>query len=175
MIKFFAALLALIFAASVFQLYLPPLVQLKGAVILFTPALFFYGCLSLPFPLMLALTLVTGFLHDLLWLPETNGGFILGTSILLYLVPGLIMHGFRPIFLRHQWQVHFLLAELSAILTPFLFLASYSILSFEHRDFSISSVIIWRIVGPGIISLFIAPCVFFILTPLSHALKYRPR
>jgi hypothetical protein len=35
-------------------------------------------------------------------------------------------------------------------------------------------VIVWRILGPGLISLLIAPCVFFILTPLSHLLGYRP-
>ena len=66
MIPFFLSLIALIFGSFVFQFFLPPVLLLKGAAILFVPAIYFYGCVSLPFPLMLALTFVTGFLNDLL-------------------------------------------------------------------------------------------------------------
>jgi len=176
MILFFFSLLVLIFGSFVFQLFLPPVLLLHGAVILFVPALYFYGCLSLPFPLMLALTFFTGFLNDLFAVPQarSNPDFPTGISILFYLVPGLIMHGFRPLFLRHRWETHCLLAEIGAVLTPFILLAQYAMLSFERSDFFFSDVIVWRIVGPGLISLLIAPCVFFILTPLSHMLGYRP-
>jgi hypothetical protein len=176
MILFFFSLLVLIFGSFVFQLFLPPVLLLHGAVILFVPALYFYGCLSLPFPLMLALTFFTGFLNDLFAVPQakSNPDFPTGVSILFYLVPGLIMHGFRPLFLRHRWETHCLLAEIGAVLTPFILLAQYAMLSFERSDFFFSDVIVWRIVGPGLISLLIAPCVFFILTPLSHVLGYRP-
>jgi hypothetical protein len=176
MILFFFSLLVLIFCSFVFQLFLPPVLLLHGAVILFVPALYFYGCLSLPFPLMLALTFFTGFLNDLFAVPQarSNPDFPTGISILFYLVPGLIMHGFRPLFLRHRWETHCLLAEIGAVLTPFILLAQYAMLSFERSEFFFSDVIVWRIVGPGLISLLIAPCVFFILTPLSHVLGYRP-
>jgi hypothetical protein len=176
MILFFFSLLVLIFGSFVFQLFLPPVLLLHGAIILFVPALYFYGCLSLPFPLMLALTFFTGFLNDLFAVPQarSNPDFPTGISILFYLVPGLIMHGFRPLFLHHRWETHCLLAEIGAVLTPFILLAQYAMLSFERSDFFFSDVIVWRIVGPGLISLLIAPCVFFILTPLSHVLGYRP-
>jgi len=176
MILFFFSLLVLIFGSFVFQLFLPPVLLLHGAIILFVPALYFYGCLALPFPLMLALTFFTGFLSDLFAVPQarSNPDFPTGISILFYLVPGLIMHGFRPLFLRHRWETHCLLAETGAVLTPFILLAQYAMLSFERSEFFFSDVIVWRIVGPGLISLLIAPCVFFILTPLSHVLGYRP-
>jgi hypothetical protein len=67
-----------------------------------------------------------------------------------------------------------LLAEIGAVLTPFLLMAQYAILSIERTNFFFNDVIVWRILGPGLISLLIAPCVFFILTPLSHMLGYRP-
>jgi hypothetical protein len=89
-------------------------------------------------------------------------------------IPGLIMHGLKPLFLKHRWELHLLLAEIGAALTPFLLLAQYAMLSIERTEFFYSDVIVWRIVGPGLISLVIAPCVFFILTPLSHMLGYRP-
>jgi hypothetical protein len=176
MIWFFLSLVALTFGSFVFQLYLLPALLLKGAAILVVPAVYFYGCISLPFPLMLALTFFTGLLNDLLLVPQCNGqvDYPAGVSILVYLVPGLIMHGLKPLFLKHRWELHWLLAEIGAVLTPFLLLAQYAILSIERTEFFYSDVIVWRILGPGLISLVIAPCVFFILTPLSHMLGYRP-
>lgn len=176
MILFFFSLLVLIFGSFVFQLFLPPVLLLHGAVILFVPTIYFYGCLSLPFPLMLALTFFTGFLNDLFAIPQarSNPDFPTGISILFYLVPGLVMHGLRPLFLRHRWETHCLLAEIGAVLAPFILLAQYAMLSFERSEFLFNDVILWRIVGPGLISVLIAPCVFFILTPLSHVLGYRP-
>jgi hypothetical protein len=176
MIPFFFALIALIFGSFVFQFFLSPVLLLHGATILLVPSIYFYGCISLPFPLMLALTFVTGLLNDLFLVPQSMGrlDYPIGASILIYLIPGLIMYGFKPLFLRHRWELHCLLAEICALLTPFLLLAEYAILSFQRNDFFLSDVIVWRIIGPGLISLIIAPCVFFILTPLSHALRYRP-
>jgi hypothetical protein len=176
MIPFFFILVVLIIGAFVFQFFLPPVLLLSGAAILFAPALYFYGCLSLPFQLMLALTFVTGLLDDLFMVPQTKGhsDYTAGVSILVYLLPGLIMHGLKPLFLRHRWELHLLLAEIAAALTPFLLLAQYAILSIERTNFFFNDVIVWRIFGPGLISLLIAPCVFFILTPLSQVLGYRP-
>ncbi len=176
MIRFFFILSVLILGAMIFQLFLPPILLLGGSAVLFVPILYFYGCLSLPFPLMLALTFFTGLLQDLVQVPQIKGhiDFPLGTSILIYLVPGLVMHGLKPLFQKHLLGTHYVLALLSALLTPFILLAQYAILSFERGGFYFKDVIAWRIIGPGIISLFIAPCVFFVLTPLSHTLGYKP-
>lgn len=176
MIRFFVALVILIFAAFLFQFLLPPILWLKGAPVLVVPAIYFYGCLAFPFPLVLALTFVTGLLHDLFVVPQMvpQNDFPVGTSILIYLIPGLVMHGTRSFFLRYRWEFHCFLAELAAALTPFLLLAQYALLSFQRRELFFNDVILWRIFGPGLISIVIAPCVFFILTPLSHVLRYRP-
>ena len=176
MIRFFAALLLLTFGSFVFQLFLPPVLLLNGAAILFAPIIYFYGCVSLPFSLVLALTFFTGLLQDLFTVPQVgpHPEYTIGVSILLYLIPGVIMHGLRPLFLTHRWGIHLILAEIGAALTPFILVAQYAILSVERTNFYFSDVIVWRILGPGLISLLIAPCVFFILTPLSHVLGYRP-
>lgn len=176
MIRFFVALVILIFGSFLFQLCLPPILLLKGAPILVVPAIYFYGCLAFPLPFVLALTFITGLLHDLFVVPQVipHTDFPIGTSILIYLIPGLIMHGMRSLFLRYRWEIHWLLAEIASALTPFLLLGQYAVLSFERRELFFSDVILWRIFGPGLISIVIAPCVFFILTPLSHLLRYRP-
>jgi hypothetical protein len=144
MIPFFLSLVVLIFGSFVFQFFLPPVLLLSGAAIFMIPQ------------------------------AKGHADYTAGVSILVYLVPGLIMHGLKPLFLRHRWELHWLLAEISAALTPFILMAQYAILSVERTNFFFNDVIVWRILGPGLISLLIAPCVFFILTPLSHVLGYRP-
>ena len=177
MIRFFFVLILLIFLSFLFQLYIPPMIFLKGAAILFVPPLLFYGCLTFPFPLMLILVFVTGFWNDLLTIPwsSRHTDYIIGTSIIIYLIPALIIHGFRPLFLKKGWGVHLLLAEIAAILTPFCLLAQYAILSFERSDFFFSDVIVWRILGPGLIAMVTTPFVFLFLSSLSHLVGFRPR
>jgi hypothetical protein len=177
MIRFFLILVLLIFSSFIFQLYIPPMIFLKGAAILFTPALLFYGSLALPFPLVLILVFLTGLWNDLLTVPKASGhsDYIIGTSIIIYLVPALILHGFRPLFIKKGWGVHFILAELTAILTPFFLFAQYAILSFERSDFFFSDVIVWRILGPGLVAMVTTPFVFLFLSSISHLVGYRPR
>src|SRR5260370_7425189 len=100
MIPFFLSLIALIFGSFVFQFFLPPVLLLKGAAILFVPALYFYGCVSLPFPLMFALNFLTGPLNDLLLVPQLRDNVVYpaGMPILLYFFPGFLMHSFNPLF-----------------------------------------------------------------------------
>jgi hypothetical protein len=177
MIRFFLVLILLIFLSFIFQLYIPPMILLKGAAILFVPALLFYGSLTFPFPLVLVLVFLTGLWNDLLTIPRGSGrpDYIIGTSIIIYLIPALIIHGFRPLFIKKGWGVHLLLAELAAILTPFCLLAQYAIISFERSDFFFSDVIVWRILGPGLIAMVTTPFVFLFLSSLSHLVGFRPR
>jgi hypothetical protein len=177
MIRFFLVLILLVFVSFIFQLYIPPMIFLKGAAILFVPALLFYGSLTFPFPLVLVLVFLTGLWKDLLTIPRSSdhSDYVIGTSIIIYLIPALIIHGFRPLFIRKGWAVHLALAELAAILTPFCLLAQYAILSFERSDFFFSDVIVWRILGPGLIAMVTTPFVFLFLSSLSHLVGFRPR
>jgi hypothetical protein len=177
MIRFFSVLILLIFLSFMLQLYVPPMIFLKGAAILFVPPLLFYGCLTFPFPLILILVFLTGLWNDLLTIPRSSGhpDYVIGTSIVIYLIPALIIHGFRPLFLKKGWGVHLILAEIAAILTPFCLLAQYAILSFERSDFFFSDVIVWRILGPGLIAMVTTPFVFLFLSSLSHLVGFQPQ
>jgi hypothetical protein len=170
-------MILLVFLSFILQLYIPPMIFLKGAAILFVPALLFYGSLAFPLPLVLVLVFVTGLWHDLLTVPRGSGhpDYVVGTSIIIYLIPAMIIHGFRPLFIKKGWGVRLGLAELAAILTPFCLLAQYAIISFERSDFFFSDVIVWRILGPGLIAMFTTPFVFLFLSSLSHLVGFRPR
>ena len=177
MIRFFLVLILLIFLSLIFQLYIPPMIFLKGAAILFVPALLFYGSLAFPLPLVLVLVFLAGLWYDLLTIPLGPGrpDYVIGTSIVIYLIPAMIIHGFRPLFIKKGWGVHLVLAELAAILTPFCLLAQYAIISFERSDFFFSDVIVWRILGPGLIAMVTTPFVFLFLSSLSRLVGFRPR
>ena len=177
MIRFFLVVILLVFLSLIFQLYIPPMIFLKGAAILFVPALLFYGSLTFPLPLVLVLVFLTGLWNDLLTIPRGSGhpDYVIGTSIIIYLIPAMIIHGFRPLFIKKGWGVHLVLAELAAILTPFCLLAQYAIISFERSDFFFSDVIVWRILGPGLIAMVTTPFVFLFLSSLSHLVGFRPR
>ena len=176
MIRFSLALALLIFLASILQRYIPPIIWLKQSAILIAPALLFYGCLTLPFPSVLGLTFFAGLTNDLLTVPfAQESNYSIGTSIVLLLIPALIMHGFSSTFLRGRWVTNLLWAELAAVLTPFLLLGQYAIISFERRAFFYNDVIMWRILGPGVIAIVISPCVFLVLAYLSDLLRYEPQ
>ncbi len=170
-------MILLVFLSFISQLYIPPMIFLKGAAILFVPALLFYGSLTFPLPLVLVLVFLTGLWNDLLTIPRGSGhsDYIIGTSIIIYLIPAVIIHGFRPLFIKKGWGVHLVLAEFAAILTPFCLLAQYAIISFERSDFFFSDVIVWRILGPGLIAMITTPFVFLFLSSLSHLVGFRPR
>ncbi len=170
-------MILLVFLSFISQLYIPPMIFLKGAAILFVPALLFYGSLTFPLPLVLVLVFLTGLWNDLLTIPRGSGhsDYVIGTSIIIYLIPAMIIHGFRPLFIKKGWGVHLVLAELAAILTPFCLLAQYAIISFERSDFFFSDVIVWRILGPGLIAMITTPFVFLFLSSLSHLVGFRPR
>jgi hypothetical protein len=170
-------MILLVFLSFISQLYIPPMIFLKGAAILFVPPLLFYGSLTFPLPLVLVLVFLTGLWNDLLTIPRGSGhsDYVIGTSIIIYLIPAMIIHGFRPLFIKKGWGVHLVLAELAAILTPFCLLAQYAIISFERSDFFFSDVIVWRILGPGLIAMVTTPFVFLFLSSLSHLVGFRPR
>ncbi len=159
MIRFFLVLILLIFLSLIFQLYIPPMIFLKGAAILFVPALLFYGSLTFPLPLVLVLVFLTGLWYDLLTIPLGSGrpDYVIGTSIVIYLIPAMIIHGFRPLFIKKGWGVHL------------------AIISFERSDFFFSDVIVWRILGPGLIAMVTTPFVFLFLSSLSHLVGFRPQ
>ena len=79
------------------------------------------------------------------------------------------------IFLEYQRLIREHMKELAAILTPFCLLAQYAIISFERSDFFFSDVIVWRILGPGLIAMVTTPFVFLFLSSLSHLVGFRPQ
>ena len=186
MIRFFLILLLTALGALMLQFYLPPLAFLYGARIILLPLVFFFGALALPFPGMLALAFACGLMWDALNVQVLEIGMgptsarvveiSIGWSILLYAVLGCLMSGFKPLFQRGRWEVHCLM---SGVCTSLIVLAEFLMISvrraaFYNGPFEINHDIWWRIGGPGLVALILAPGVFFFLKAMAALVGYNP-
>jgi len=187
MIAFFLVLLAVSFVSLLLQQFIPPLEFLHQARVLLMPLVLFYGALALPYGLMLGLAFACGFMWDALSAQvldakvagsmATTVEIALGWSILLYATLGSVMSGFRPLFKRGRWEIHCLM---SGVCTSLIVLAEFLMISvrraaLDHSPFVFSSDVAWRIGGAGIVALFLAPIVFWILSTLADLVGYNPR
>lgn len=109
MITFVPAVLLMVLTSLVGQEFLPPVVMESdtGTVQVFflLPWVTFYTLsLAVPYPLMLVLALVTGFLWDarapVLLDPEE---FRMGTTVAFFVLFGSLTQGVRPLFRKGNW------------------------------------------------------------------------
>jgi hypothetical protein len=168
---FFFVLLALVLIAQIVEYFIPPLAWMYNAHIYIVPVIVFYGAMALPFPLMLALAFFAGVLLDALTV-QVIGSRVeisLGWSILLYAVLAGIMHGLRPLFVRGRWEVHCIL---SGVCTSLIILAQYLMITFRRGTLSFSPEVWWQIGGPGLITMLMAPPVFWGLHWIGRVTGY---
>jgi len=135
---------------------------------------------------MLALAFACGFMWDALTVQVLEIGMGptsatvveigLGWSILLYAALGAVMSGLRPLFHRGRWEIHCLV---SGLCTSFIVLAEFLMISVRRAalygaPFEFSHDIWWRIGGPGLVALVLAPLVFFFLKSTAALVGYNP-
>jgi len=186
MIRFFLILLLAAFGALVIQFFIPALPFLSGARVSLLPLVFFFGALALPFSGMLALAFACGLMWDALTVQVLEIGtghnsasvveIGLGFSVVLYAMLGALMSGLRPLFQRGRWEIHCLM---SGLCTSLIVLAEFLMLSVRRAalygvPFEFSRDIWWRIGGPGLVALVLAPLVFFFLKSMAALVGYNP-
>ncbi|HEY1583526.1 MAG TPA: hypothetical protein VGF73_10555 [Chthoniobacterales bacterium] len=165
---FFLLLAVLVFVAQLVEIFLPPLDWMFNAHIYIVPVIVCYGAVALPFPLMLALAFVAGFLWDAMTVQVLDPAHVeisFGWSILLYAVLAAIMHGLKPLFNRGRWEVHCIL---SGVYTALILLTQYLMISFRRGSIIFNREIWWQIGGPGLLAMLMAPLIFWSLHWLSR-------
>jgi hypothetical protein len=165
---FFILLLIIVSLAQITELFLPPLDWMYGAHIYVVPVIVFYGAMALPLSLVLMLAFYAGFLVDALTVQVIGSQveIAFGWSIILYAVLAGLMHGLRPLFARGRWEVH---CFLSGICTSLLLLVQYLMISFRRGSIFFTPEVWWKIGGPGLIAMLVAPLVFWLLHWLARA------
>jgi hypothetical protein len=167
----FLVLLVLIFFGHVAEFFIPPLEWMFDARVYIVPVIVFYGAMALPFPLVLTLAFVAGFMWDATT-AQIIGGRVeisMGWSILLYAVLASIMHGLRPLFVRGRWEVH---CVLSGVCTSLILLSQYLMISFRRGSLFFTRETWWQIGGPGIVAMLMAPLVFWLLHWIGRMSAY---
>jgi hypothetical protein len=164
---FFLLLVLLVFAAQIVEVFLPTLDWMFNAHIYIVPVIVCYGAVALPFPLMLALAFVAGFLWDAMTVQvlDAHVEISFGWSILLYAVLAAIMHGLKPLFHRGRWEVH---CVLSGVCTALILLTQYLMISFRRGSLIFNREVWWQIGGPGLLAMLMAPLIFWSLHWLSR-------
>jgi hypothetical protein len=160
---FFLVLVLLVFFAQLAEIFIPPLDWMFNAHVYIVPVIVFYGAMTLPFPLMLTLAFIAGFLWDAMTVQVLDAAHVeisFGWSILLYAVLAAIMHGLKPLFNRGRWEVH---CVLSGICTSSILLTQYLMISFRRGSIFFNPEVWWQIGGPGLLAMLMAPLVFWTL------------
>lgn len=169
---FFLLLVVLVFLAQLVEIFIPPLAWMFNAHVYIVPVIVFYGAIALPFPLMLCLAFIAGFLWDAMTVQvlASNVEISFGWSILLYAVLAAIMHGLKPLFNRGRWEVH---CVLSGVCTSLILLAQYLMISFRRGSLVFNREAWWQIGGPGLLAMLMAPLIFWSLHWVSRLTNSR--
>ncbi|MGH8047605.1 MAG: hypothetical protein ACREKL_10185 [Chthoniobacterales bacterium] len=170
-----------IFLGFVIEEFIPPLSIVDGARVYLAPVFFCYGACVLPFPSMIVLALLAGFLVDfstlqVVWHAAPTQDFDTvhnmaasveispGWSILLFVAFGLICQGFRPLVLRGHWWLPALMSAALTVVQLGLQFGVITIRRFEEGGLFWSETVAWRIFAPGLVALLLSLVLFLIVT-----------
>lgn len=181
-LAFFGVVLLADLLAVIFQSYSPPLAMFQGAALLLFPVFLAYGALALPLPGALAVAFCNGLLWDALTVQFIRPGMYaqgplteevaLGWSVALFGVLTLIVHGFRPLFLRGRWDLHCLA---SGVCTVVILLAQYLMITFRLGGLIFPKTLWVRIFLPGFFAMLLSPFVYVVFYFVADAMDYTVR
>lgn len=174
--------------ALILQDFIPVFDWAWHSRIFLVPVVFFACALSVPYPVMLALAFVTGFIQDArnlvspdymgdpgfadiaravteLEIPAPQSGMALGFSIVLYALLGSLIQGIRPAFARGRWELPVLMTGAGVFL---LLLMEYLWINFRRGGFSFPREVWYHLLTTAALSMFTAPLVFFLIDRLAR-------
>jgi hypothetical protein len=152
-----AALCLGIIPALVLEQVLPPMEGLHHARIILVPMVFTYAAMVLPFPSMIAASIYTGLLNDLMHTRIAGEGIEipLGFSIVFFTMLGTVANSLHSPTREARnvgWFV--LLAGLGTSLLLFL---QFCLITLHRGGIHWEEAVTWRILAPGIMASLLAP------------------
>lgn len=190
--------------ALILQDFIPAFDWAYGSRIFLVPVVFFACAVSVPFPVMLLLAFATGFVWDArnlvspdyaekiahgasmanvhfgdigqaaiqleTTIPQSGATF--GFSIFLYALLGSFMQGIRPLFRRGRWELPVLMTGIGTFL---LLLMEYLWINFRRGGFVFPVEIWYHLLTTALLSMFVAPLIFFLIDTLAKLSGYRIR
>jgi len=181
--KFFALLAGMILLSFILQEFLPVFDWAYGSRLMLVHAVFFAAAVAVPFPVMLGLALVTGFIWDARYhvpiYPDdaafgmvTQSEIPFGFTILIFGLMGALIQGVRPLFRRGRWELPVFMIGLCTGLT---LLIEYLVISFQRGGLEISMELWWKLLMTALLSSLVSPFLLLLLSRVADRMRYRIR
>jgi len=181
--KFFLLLSVLLLVAFIAQEFLPVFEWAYGSRLLLVHTVFLASSVAVPFPVMLLLAFVCGFLWDAryhipIYPDEASFGFItqseipFGFTILLFGLTGALIQGVRPFFRKGRWELPVFMIGLC---TALALLLEYLVLSFHRGGLEIYPEFWWKLLMTSLFSALVSPFLLLLLSRVADRTRYRIR
>jgi cell shape-determining protein MreD len=175
---------------------IPAIPLAQNARLFIAPVFFFCASVAVPFPVMLLLAFMTGFLWDARYLqisevdaaveamagfgeatavagynPAISSGMDLrfGVSILVFGVIGLLMQGIRPLFRKVRWELPVLMV---GFVTALWLSLQYLLITFLRGDLFFVFPVLSKLITTTLMSMLLSPLIFLSLHTLARLTNY---
>lgn len=182
--------------AFVVEEFMPAISIAQHARLFLAPVFFFSAAVAVPFPVMLILAFMAGFMWDARYLVVTTpdsiaeavAGFGItstgagynaamsagmdlrfGMSILMFGVIGTIMQGIRPLFKRVRWELPVLMV---GVVTALWLTAQYLLLTFLRGEIFFQFDVLSKLITDTLLAMLAAPVIFLVLHMLAKVTNY---
>ncbi len=163
------------------QEFLPVFDWSYGARPLLVHAFFLSAAVAIPFPAMLLLATVCGFLwdaryyipiysHDSLMGAIGQAELPFGFTIFLFALAGLLIQGVRPYFRRGRWELPVFMIGLC---TGFILLLEYLLICFHRGTLELPPQLWSKLLMTSLFSALLAPVLLLLLAWLAGRLRFR--
>ena len=190
---FYPVTIILLLLSFVVQEFIPGISMAGYATLFLPPVFFFASSVAVPFPMMLILAFITGFIWDARYqpavldtvkaatgslisgpqsLPElthVGGGLGFGLSILLFGLLGSFMQGVRPLFKRGRLELPVLLVGFT---TFSWLLIEYLIMTFLRGSLHFPTAVWSKMVTDSLLAMLASPLIFLLLYSLAGLSHY---
>lgn len=186
------ALMCITFFAEEF---VPAVEIAQNARLFLAPVFFFCAAVAVPFPTMLLLALMTGFVWDARYvqliaedrameqLAQVSsvggyGGFSAGLasnglgfghSIIMFGVLGCLMQGIRPLFKKGRWELPVFMV---GFVTMVWLLVQFIIITFLRGDVFFPQEVWLKMVSDTLMAMLASPLIYLVLHTLARATNY---
>lgn len=193
---FNAIVIILMVCAFVVEEFMPAIPIAQHARLFLAPVFFFSAAVAVPFPVMLILAFMSGFMWDARYLqvspPDSiaeavagfgmsstgagynvamSGGMDLrfGMSILMFGIIGTIMQGIRPLFKRVRWELPVLMV---GVVTAVWLTVQYLLLTFFRGEIFFQFDVLSKLITDTLLAMLAAPVIFLVLHMLAKVTNY---
>jgi len=189
---FYPVTIILLLLTFVVQEFVPGIDMAHHATLLLPPVFFFTAAVAVPFPMMLMLAFITGFLWDARHLPGASpaiesssdslisaamaapeivsgSGFGLGISIIIFALLGTFLQGVRPLFKRGRVELPVLLVGFTTFVWLLL---EYMMQTFLRGSLFFPTAVWTKMITDTMLAMLASPLLFLMLYSLAGLSRY---